>query len=226
MSFSKGGQASKTTNNSNNSGGVDATTAGRMGQIWNAGTAAGNNGPGPLVTGASNYNTGVMNAGNLGLGAMSGDQDSISKMMNPYISNVIDANNKQWANTNQSTMNAVDARATAANAFGGARHGVTTGTALSQNNMNQMGQTAGLLNGGYNDMMQRAQAMASGGYDAAGANANLGFGGVGNPDLWKMMMMKQGFMGPTGQNSQTSGAQTTVGGGGSVGFSLPFVGGR
>lgn len=179
---------------------IDPQTAAWIKQIMDAAQKAGAAGPSPLVGGATDYNSGLMKAGNLGLGAMSGDPNAVATLMNPYQQQVIDANNKQWGQTNQATQNQVNARATAAGAFGGSRQGVATGSALAQNNMAQQGQTAGLLQGGFTDAMNRAGQLAQGGFYGAGANANLGMGGVGNPSQWLMMMLNQGYKGPMGQS--------------------------
>jgi len=179
---------------------VDPETQARMKQMWDAAQAAGKAGPSPLVTGASDYNSGLMRGGNLGLGALMGDKGSVSTLMDPYQQQVIDANNAQWGRVNQQTQNQVNDRATAAGAFGGTRQAVATGTALSANNVAQGAQTAGLLSSGYSDAMQRAQALASGGFAGAGANANLGMGGVGNPQQWLLQMMKMGYLGPQGSS--------------------------
>ena len=69
MSASTSGQ--RQTQNSQTS--VDAQTNARMGQIYDAGNAAGNAGPGPLLTGASDFNTGLMTAGATGAAALGGD---------------------------------------------------------------------------------------------------------------------------------------------------------
>lgn len=222
MSFSKGGQ--KTTQNATQSGTqtgtsmIDPQSQEWQKRIMEAAQAAGGAGPSPLTTGASDYYSGVMKAGNMGLGAMSGDANAVAGLMNPYTKEVIDANSAQWDKTNQRTMNAVNDRATAAGAFGGSRHGIATGTALAENNMAQAGQTAGLLRGGYDEAMARAAQLAQGGYAGAGANANLGMGGIGSPDQWMLQALKQGWLGPMGQTNtgsyagQSGGAQTTFGG--------------
>lgn len=204
MSVSKGGQRQSSNSTTN----VDTETQARMKQMWDAAMGAGSAGPSPLVTGATDFNGGMMKAGNLGLGAMSGDPSAVSTLMNPYTPNVIDANNAQWQRTNQQTQNQVNDRATQAGAFGGDRRGVATGAALSANNVAQGAQTAGLLSNGYSDAMARAGQMAGMGAAGAGANANLGMGGVGNAQQWLMNMLKQGYMGPMGQTSSGASAGT------------------
>lgn len=180
--------------------------------MWAAAQQAGAAGPSPLVGGATDYNTGLMKAGNLGMGALSGSPDAVKALMDPYQQQVIDANNAGWQRTNANTMNQVNDAATRAGAFGGSRAAVATGSALSQNNQAQQGQTAGLLSSGYNDAMTRAGQMASGGFAGSQANANLGMNGVGNPQQWLMMMLNQAFKGPMGSTS--SGTQTGTSGSG------------
>lgn len=211
-----GGDAQRSTYN--NTSGYDPASTGYVQGIRNAGVNAAMSGPGSLLTGASGFYTGAMNGGNLGFGALSGDPAATAKLMNPYISNVIDANNAQWQRINQNTINAVDDRATLAHAFGGSRHGVAEGVALGQNNLAQAGQNAGLLNQGFSDMQNRAGLLAGLGFQGAGANANLGFAGVGNPNLWILQMLKQGWTGPTGQMG--SGAQSGTSAKGSASFGV------
>jgi len=189
------------TQSYDNTTNIDTQTQAYQQAIRNAAEQAGNAGPSPLVTGAAGYNTGLQTAGNVGLGALSGDPRMASQLMNPYQQQVIDANNAQWGHVNQQTQNQINDRATRAGAFGGSRQGVATGTALAQNNQEQMGQTAGLLQGGYSDAMNRANQLATLGYAGAGQNANLGLGGVGNAQQWLMNMLNQGYKGPMGQTT-------------------------
>jgi hypothetical protein len=220
--MSKKGSANvqKTTENQNSS--VDTNTRNQLGGIQQAFDAAGQAGPSPLATGAAGYGTGAQQAGNLGLGALSGDSASMAKLMNPFQSQVIDANNAQWQRVNQQTSNQVSDAATRAGAFGGSRQGVATGVALGANNLAQQQQTAGLLQSGYNNAVGQAGQLAGLGFQGAGLNANLGMGGVGSPEQWQAQMMKQGFIMPTGGTS--GGAQTTFGGKTEGGFHIPFFG--
>lgn len=217
--MSKGGKGTheKTTQNSGQS--VDPTTFGRIGELWNAGQQAGLAGPSPLATGAGQYGTGLQNAGQQGLGALTGDQAAYQQLANPYQQQVVDATNQQWDRNDQHTMNAVNDRATQAGAFGGSRHGIATGSALAQNNMNRNQAVSGLLYGGFNDTMGRAQQLAQGGYAGAQMNANLGLGGVGSPEQWYAQQLRLGFN-PTGTTQH--GVQSTTGG--TTGFSTnPFA---
>lgn len=213
MAHASGG-AQRQTQNSQTS--VNAQTNARMGDIWNAGVAAGNAGPSPLLTGASDYNTGLMQAGQQGAAALSGDAGATSALMNPYQQQVIDQNNAQFAKTQQQSINSTNDAATKAGAFGGSRHGVAEGVALGNNAAAHDAANAGLLYQGYNGAMDRASQLAGMGFAGAGANSQLGFQGVGSPDLYRLNMMKQGFMGPTGQQSSGSAAGTHA----STGFNL------
>jgi hypothetical protein len=215
VSFSFGGQRQTQSQQS----GVDATTKSYLQQIMDAAKASGQAGPSPLLTGASGYNTGAMNAGNLGMGFLTGDPRSQQAFMNPYQQQVIDANNAQWANTNAATSNQINDEATKAGAFGGSRHGVAEGVALANNNQAQQQQTAGLLSNGFTNAQNTAQNVAQMGFNAAGANANLGFGGVGSPSQWMLQQLRSGFVMPTGQQSSGSGNSF----GGQTGFKLPFL---
>lgn len=207
MSVSKGAKKEKSKSTSS----VDNKTQDYMQQVMAAATAAGKAGPSPLTTGAGDYYSNLMRQGNLGMGALSGDPNAVKTMMNPYQSQVVDATNRQWDNTDQHTMNAVNDRAVQAGAFGGSRHGIATGTALADNNMNRMGQISGLLSGGFNDAMGRAGTLAGYGMAGAGANANLGMGGVGNSNQWLMEMLKRGYLGPMGTQSNSSGTSVSSG---------------
>lgn len=215
--MSKSASGSRETQNSQT--GVDKTTQDRMTALWNAGQQAGNAGPSPLVTGAADYNAHAMHGGDIGMDALTGNPQAVNLLMNPYQSNVIGGINSQWDQNDQHTMNAVNDRATQAGAFGGSRYGVATGTALAQNNMNRNQQVGGLLYGGYNDAMQRAAQMQGMGAQAGAINANLGLGGVGSPEQWRLQMLQQGYAGPTGTTSSGAKAHVET----SAGFKLPFL---
>lgn len=198
--MSKSASGSVKTDSSRGEQNMDPTTQAYIKQIMDAATKAGAAGPSPLVGGATDYNTGLMKAGNLGMGALSGDPNATQTLMNPFQQQVIDANNANWKRTNLQTQNQVGSNATQAGAFGGTRQAVATGAALSGNNIAQGQQTAGLLQGGFSDAMNRAAQLAQGGFAGAGANANLGMGGVGNPYQWLMNMLNQGYKGPMGSS--------------------------
>lgn len=202
-----GGNVGKQTYNSNTN--VDEATRLRNEEMWKAAQAAGAAGPGAALTGANQFYGGAVGAGNLGLGALSGDAAAAAKLMNPYQQQVIDEQNKAWQHINAQTQNQVNDAATRAGAFGGSRHGVMAGQAQAQNNAAQALQTAGLLQGGFESAMGRAAQLGNFGLAGAQGGSNLGLAGVDNPALWRLQMMKLGYNGPLGQ--QTSGAQTQVG---------------
>ena len=112
--------------------------------------------------------------GGLGFNALSGDQGAISQLMNPYLSNVIDATKGQYGDLAALTSRSVADRATQAGAFGGSRHGVAEGVALGELGKGMGQQLAGLQYSGFNDAMGRAQAMANLGLGASGQLASLG----------------------------------------------------
>lgn len=213
-----GAKASDTQSTQTNVNSLSPTEQGWINQVMGASQNAAAQGPGAPITGASDYYTQLQNAGNVGVGAMSGNASDVQQLMNPYQGQVIDAMNNQWGNINAQTANQVNSNATSAGAFGGNRAAVAQGAALSQNNIAQAGQVGGLLSSGYQNAMTQAQALATGGAQAAGANAQLGLQGVGNSGLWQQLMLKQGLMGlPYGSSTGQSGNSFT----GSAHFGTP-----
>lgn len=209
-----GGSTQKTTQHDQTQ--YDAQTQARMGSIWNAGEAAGNAGASPLANQAGNTFSDYQSGGNLGFAALMGDPNASKAFMNPYQQQVIDANNANLARVNEQTSNQVNDEATRAGAFGGSRHGVAEGVALSNNDMANQRQNAQLLDQGYGAAMNQAATTANLGFGAAQQGAQLGLAGVGSPDLYRLNMLKQGYVGPTGQ--QSNGAQTTSQGSVGIGF--------
>lgn len=203
--------------------GLDANTQAQLKGIQNAYGQAGAAGPGSVLNGAAGYGTSAQTAGNLGFGALSGDPNASKQLMNPYIQNVIDANNANLAKTQLQTTNQINDQATKAGAFGGSRQGVAEGVALANNQQNNNALNANLLNNGYNTAMQQANTLAGYGLQGAQLNANLGFGGVGNQALWNAQQLRNGFIQPTGsqysstQNTnQNNGLQGTINGIGDI----------
>jgi hypothetical protein len=224
MSFGKSAKTQKTTSSGGQSGstGVDASTQAKIDEIYGAAQRAGQAIP-TSVGGAQDYYTGQMGYGNQGNAALAGDQQALAKYMNPYQAQVVDQMLAQFRNQNLGTERQMNDAATRAGAFGGSRHGVATGVALGENQRNQAGLLANLYSQGFEGAMGRAAQQAGMGFNAAGAGANLGMT-AGNPDLWRLNMLRQGFNGmPYGTTYQgrTNQAQTTLGSEG--GFSLnPF----
>lgn len=201
MSLSVGGNKHKDKGTSS----IDTKSQQYINAQEDAARRAGAAGPSPLLTNAAGFNTGLMNAGNLGVNALSGNADATASLMNPYQQQVIGALNAQWDKTGQMAQNSVADAATRAGAFGGTRQGVAEGVAQANNNLNRNSQIGGLLYGGFNDAMGRAQNLAQAGFAGSQANANLGFGGVGSPDQWMAEMMKRYYGGPMGGQTNGSG---------------------
>jgi hypothetical protein len=158
MAVSKGGSKQST--------GFDPQTTEWIRRIYgNTMVQAGNPAYGAGAAGAGDFFNQGMQTGQAGMEALTGDP---SRFMNPYENQVVGAINRDWAQTNATTMRSVDDAAQGAGAFGGSRHGVATGTALAQNNMNQQNQLAQLRAGGFESAMGRAAQAANFGMGAAG----------------------------------------------------------
>lgn len=207
MSISKGGQRQSQTGTTN----IDDQTQQRLKQMWDAAQSAGAAGPSPLVGGATDYNSGLMKAGATGAAALGGDASATQQLMNPYQQQVIDAMRAQAGVTNQQGMNTISDAATRAGAFGGSRQGVATGTMLAQNSRDLNSNIGGLLSTGFDNAMTRAANSAGLGFNAAGANANLGMGGVGSPQQWLLNMLNQAYKGPMGSTSSGTTTGTYAG---------------
>jgi len=175
--------------------GSDAATRARIDEIYRTAQGAGGQTP-ESITGALDFLTGK-----------SGGQ----QYMNPYQQQVIDAANAQWDRSGQMAQRGVGDSATRAGAFGGSRHGVAAGVAAGENERNRNQQISGLLQSGFQDATQRAMAGAGLGMEA------------GNPDLWKLNVLKRGFTGlPYGTTYDQRGGRTTTGIGASQNVSLGF----
>jgi len=117
---------------------------------------------------------GMASAGNLGLGALSGDPNAIGQFMNPYQSNVLDQVQGRYGDLSALTSRGVNDRATLAGAFGGSRHGVAEGVAQGELAKGMGQQMAGLQYQGYNDAMGRAGQLANLGLGANSQLASMG----------------------------------------------------
>jgi hypothetical protein len=126
----------------------------------------------------TNYSTQpYQQAGQTGAAALSGDQSAISKLMNPYQQNVVDAVKGQYDKLrNQSVMDVNDI-ATKGGAFGGDRQALLQGARLGELDQGQASTIADLLHGGYNDAMGQANSAANLGL--GGGQLNLGQGQLG-----------------------------------------------
>lgn len=129
---------------------------------------------------ASNALTGALkntrqvanNAGaNLGFGASTVAGTNLNQYMNPYTSQVISASMNDLNQARQTAMNDVGAQATAAGAFGGARHGLVEAQ-TNQNFADSAAQMAsGLRQDAYNTALNSAQFDATQQQNAAAQNA-------------------------------------------------------
>ena len=169
--------------------GPDAATQAKTDEIWRAAQAAGDAPPAGVTQGMS---------------ALTGDPTAARQFMNPYQDQVIDAINRQYGVGNEMAMRSVNDAATRGGAFGGSRHGIATGTALAENTRNRDSQIAGLLTGGFESAMGRA-----------GQAVNLGMGGAGSPEAWRLRQLMQGMQVPYGTTYRGTGGTTgtSVGGG-------------
>lgn len=200
-------QADKNWSTSTNSQGPDTATQAYIDQIRAAAGRAGGAIPG-AVTDAGNFYGKATTAGATGLSALAGDPTATATLMNPYQSQVLDALNAQFDRTGKMNENATASAATSAGAFGGSRAAVAQGVARSNNDLNRNSLFSGVLQGGFNDAMQRAGMLAQGGFQGAGAGANLGMT-AGSPDLWLMNILKQGMAGLPYGTQGTSGTTNT-----------------
>lgn len=201
--MSIGGSKSKQKTSQKQSGqqGPDAATQAKVDEIYEAAKASG----------------GVMPQGvTQGMDAILGKQGAINQFMNPYQQQVIDALNKQYGVGNEMALRTTNDAATRAGAFGGSRHGIAAGTALAENARNRDSQIAGLLGHGFEGAMGRA-----------GQAVNLGMGGAGSPEAWRLQQLRGGFAGmPYGQTysgqsrGETSGYNFGAGGS----FTKPLFG--
>lgn len=127
------------------------------------------------------------NAGNLGLGALTGGP-------NPFMNTYLSGLDPQWAQLRQQTLGAIGDQATQAGAFGGSRQGVAQGVALGELGNAQAQQQYQA----FNDAQQRALQAANLGFGAIGAGAFL-------PQMYhqgQLGLLQQG-LGPYGQTQST-----------------------
>ena len=101
-------------------------------------------------------------AGNLGIGALSGDASAQQQFMNPY-QQQFNAQGGLFDQLRQQSLGAVNDQATQAGAYGGSRQGVASGVALGQIANSQ----AGFNYQGFQDAMQRAAQAANLGFGAS-----------------------------------------------------------
>jgi hypothetical protein len=157
--------------------GVDNVTAGRQHEVFAAGQALAKQQLAPVdpsIAAAQHQYGQTVQAGNLGMSALSGNADAVQQLTDPYQQQVIDATTAQFGKTADQVQNNVAARAAAAGAFGGSRAAVTQGVAVGNAAIQQNQMIAQLRSQGYSDAQARAQVLAQMGQAATGASANLG----------------------------------------------------
>jgi hypothetical protein len=220
--------------------GLDPLTQQWRQQLFNSAQAAGNTpgqGVDPLVGQAGQYFQNASRAGMMGMNALNGDQNAIQGMMNPYQGQVMDQYKAAHGDALAMTQRNVNDQMTKTGAFGGSRHGIAMGQALSGANRNFDQQSAQLLQGGYNDAMNRAGQMANMGFGAAHGMSGIGqinrnVAQENDPNYRRMMMMRQGLDGTPYGTTQTTpmqrnGASGFLGGaatGAQIGSAIPGLG--
>ena len=151
---------------------------GLMGQYGNIRDfLSGNLLPGGVTPNGYNPQLGAyQNAGVTGANALGGDKGAIASLMNPYISNVIDASHGAFDKLrSQAALGANDA-ATRAGAFGGDRAALMKGARLGEVDSAEGQSIANLLSGGYDNAMNRAGAAANLGLSSQDLASRYGLG--------------------------------------------------
>lgn len=206
---------------------ADAGTTAMQGQVYGAAQDAAKNyqtvGPNAGQTAAMNQFGATANLGMGGANALAGDPAAIQKLMNPYMNNVMDANQQQYQRNASMLGNTMNSDATTAGAFGGDRSAIASGAAQGNLGAAHMSDVAGLLRGGYQDAMGQASTLANLGMNATG-NQFAG-GGVmrdiaqqqANPGLMQQQILAAGMKGGNAGNttdstySKTSAGQNILG---------------
>ncbi len=138
--------------------------SGLGGQAYGGPLSAGLN---PWTQQAAGMFGGLSGLAGLGAGALSGDPNARAQFMNPYESGVLDSVGQQYGDMRDQATLSLNDQATKAGAFGGSRHGVAQGQLLGDLYKAEGQQKAGLIYGGFNDAMQRAQSALGMGMGAA-----------------------------------------------------------
>jgi len=115
--------------------------------------------------GARGYNANTWQAGQLA-------GTNLNPYMNPYESTVIQGLQGDAARAQQMGSNQLGSAATAANAFGGSRHGLAEGTMMSENQRNLNQQVGQLRQAGFQNAQQMAQQDIASRMAASQANQN------------------------------------------------------
>jgi hypothetical protein len=156
---------------------LDPATQQRIQQAWQAAQQWATSTPlgaNPYSTQAAGGYQGYGNAGQVGLGALSGNQADYAALANPYQQNVLDAMQNNWGRLASNVTNSVNDQATQSGAFGGTRHGVAEGVGLSQLAQDQANQMAALQYGGYQSTMNQANQLAGMGLQGNAGMATMG----------------------------------------------------
>lgn len=168
---------------------------------------------------AGEFLTDAVRGGNLGFGALTGDQNALRSFMNPYTEQVIDRVAGDQSRLNAGTIKDVNDYATKAGAFGGSRHGIAEGTALAESERTGADRIAALRAGGYTDAMSRAGQAANLGFSAAPMLDAYGRYDqqMQDPNYRRMTLLREGMMGlpygtQTSQPMERNWAQGAVGG--------------
>jgi hypothetical protein len=168
-----GGKGNRQTSSTS----LDPQMLAMRGSAWDAAQKWANS----AVPGANQGTTDAMtnfgnfaNLGNQGAAALGGDAAAAAQFMNPYQQQVLDQMQSRWGDLAANTTMNVGDQATAAGAFGGSRHGVAEGVALSGLNRDMAQQMAGLTAQGYDESMARANQAANLGFGANSQMASIG----------------------------------------------------
>jgi hypothetical protein len=123
--------------------------------------------------------------------------------MNPFQQQVLQGLQQQYGFQNQNVLNSAADQAQGQNAFGGKRSDILAGTALSQNQMGQNQQYAGVQQQGFEQAMQRAMQLAG-----LGQNANAAIGNFGQMDAAHLSQALAQTFAAYPHATQGSGTQT------------------
>lgn len=199
---------------------VDPATQDWINRINRATQEAANAGPMGLAPGLGDvggFFSGMFPGAQQGMAALGGDPNAVNTLMNPYLSQVVDATNADFDRSAALAQRGQDDAATFAGAFGGSRHGVASGVAQGAIEQDRNAALAGLRYGGFTDAMNRANQLTNFGF--MGAQGLQGYDAYmrqaqSDIDGYRMNVLRQGFMGlPYGQDTR----------GKSSGWSLGFT---
>lgn len=139
---------------------------------------------------AAGAQTAAMNR--VGQGLYGNAASGMGAYANPYEDQVVQASMRDVANASNMGINQLDAQATAANAFGGSRHGVATAEAAKGFNQQALDQSARLRSQGFNTALGASQNDISNQLGAAGQLAGMGQQSFGYGQSIQNQQMQQG----------------------------------